>query len=171
MDVKRVFLVGYMGCGKSTLGRWLSSDLKWRFLDMDDFIEKKQGRTISQIFEDEGEAAFRKMEQDAITELSQEENVIIATGGGAPCFFDNVEKMNAAGLSIYMKLTPQTIFNRVKGATKTRPLLASLSESELLAFITEKLEEREPFYMKCNVIADAESLDVEGFVNIIKSAQ
>lgn len=171
MSVDRVFLLGYMGSGKSTLGRRIASALGWRFIDMDDYIETKLNRTISQIFSDNGEAGFRVEEQAALKELCREEKCIIATGGGAPCFFDNIDQMNDSGLSIYLKVSPESLFNRIRNAKEARPLIASKSDDELLAFIKDKLEEREPFYKKAKVVAVNETLSVDTFVEVIRKSE
>lgn len=157
-----------MGSGKSTLGRWLAKRLEYEFVDMDDLIEKNEGMTISEIFASKGEAEFRLIEQQTIESLTNYQNAVIATGGGAPCFFNNAERLNDLGLTIYLKITPHVLAERLEGATHTRPILANKSEKEILDFITEKLVEREPFYNKAKIIADANNLDNEMYVSIIE---
>lgn len=165
----RILLIGYMGSGKSTLGKWLAKRLNYSFIDMDELIEKAEGATITEIFANKGEAEFRIIEQNAISKFQDFTNVVIATGGGAPCFFDNVQKLNDLGLTIYLKLTPHVLADRLKGAIHTRPLLAGKSDKEMLDFITKKLNEREPFYNKAKVIADANHLDNELYIEIIEN--
>lgn len=165
----RILLIGYMGSGKSTLGKWLAKRLNYAFIDMDELIEKAEGATISEIFASKGEAEFRLIEQTAISKFKDFTNVVIATGGGAPCFFDNAQQMNDLGLTIYLKLTPHVLVDRLKGATHTRPLLSGKSDKEMLDFITNKLLEREPFYNKAKVIADANHLDNELYVEIVEN--
>src|SRR5680860_1043366 len=101
----RIYLIGYMGCGKSTLGRRLSNYLGLQFVDMDHYIEERNCKTIPQIFKEEGEVEFRKKERKALEELSEFTDIVIATGGGAPCFFDNVELMNKSGHTVYLNLS------------------------------------------------------------------
>ena len=165
----RILLIGYMGSGKSTLGKWLAKRLNYTFIDMDELIEEAEGATITEIFANKGEAEFRIIEQAAISRFKDFSNVVIATGGGAPCFFNNAQQLNELGLTIYLKLTPHVLVDRLKGSTHTRPLLAEKSDKEMLDFITKKLIEREPFYNKAKVIADANHLDNELYVDIIEN--
>ena len=165
---QRVYLIGFMGSGKSTLGRWLANAMDgWTFIDMDHFIESKYHKTIPQIFADKGEAGFRTIEASCLKELSSFEKVIIGSGGGTPCFFDNMEVMNESGLSIYLKLSPQVIYDRLQTSKTQRPLLLDRHGDELLDFITEKLKEREDFYMQAKLIADANEWKVQDFVEAI----
>lgn len=158
-----------MGSGKSTLGKWIAKHLNYTFVDMDELIEKEQNATITEIFASKGEAEFRLIEQATLTQLANLHNVVIATGGGTPCFFDNAQRLNELGVTIYLKLTPLVLVGRLKGAIHTRPILAGKSEKELLDFITQKLAEREPFYNKAKVIADADNLDNEMYITIIEN--
>ncbi len=157
-----------MGSGKSTLGRWLAKRLEYEFVDMDDLIENREGMTISDIFATKGEAEFRLIEQQVIESLTSYENAVIATGGGAPCFFNNAERLNELGITIYLKITPHVLVDRLRGATHTRPILANKSEKEIFNFISEKLTEREPFYNKAKIIADANNLENEMYITIIE---
>ena len=122
--MERVFLIGYMGSGKSTIGRYVAKDMGWRFIDMDDYVERRLGCTISEFFAKHGEEAFRQAEAEALRELAKEPKAIIATGGGAPCHFDNMEVMRAAGLTIYIKVEPGELAARLKGAKTKRPIIA-----------------------------------------------
>jgi len=170
MGIKRVFLVGFMGSGKSTLGRRLKHEMGWDFLDLDDVFEEKFRTTIKQYFADYGEESFRQAEKECLEEVIHRENVIIATGGGTPCFFNNMEVMNKNGLTIYLQLSIDTLIGRLNSGKNVRPLVADKSGEKLYQFIKEKLEERECFYNQSRVIADAEILGVEAFVNIIKAS-
>lgn len=165
----RILLIGYMGSGKSTLGKWIAKHLNYSFIDMDELIEQEQNQTISEIFAKQGEEAFRLIEKETISKLSTYHNAVIATGGGAPCFYDNAAQLNKLGLTIYLKLTPIVLVERLRGATHWRPLVAEKNEKELLDFITQKLIEREPFYNKAKVIADANHLDNEMYITIIEN--
>ena len=170
MKTERVYLIGFMGSGKSTLGRWLAEAMDWSFIDLDHFIENKYHKTIPQIFEDYGEDGFRDMEAKCLQEVSEFEKVIVGSGGGTPCFFNNMEVMNSTGLSIYLKLTPQVIYDRLQTSQAKRPLIAGKSGDELLDFIAVKLAERESFYKQAILSADAEKWQVEDFVSAIKNA-
>lgn len=158
-----------MGSGKSTLGRWLADAMDgWTFMDLDNFIESKYHKTIAQLFADKGEEGFRKIEASSLNELSSFEKVIIGAGGGTPCFFNNMEVMNNNGLSIYLKLSPQVIYDRLQTSKTQRPLIMGKNGDELLNFIADKLKERESFYMQATLIADANEWNVKDFVEAIK---
>ncbi|MFZ9848005.1 MAG: shikimate kinase [Flavobacteriales bacterium] len=150
--MKKIFLIGFMGSGKTTLGKKIASHLHLEFIDMDDYIEQKEGRSISSIFEKEGEAHFRALEQEALNELLSKENVVVSTGGGTPCFYNNMELINASAQSVYLQVEPEMLLGRLKGATNKRPLLANLSNEELRLQISEKLAAREPYYMQSKVV-------------------
>ncbi|MBK3518931.1 shikimate kinase [Carboxylicivirga sp. N1Y132] len=159
-----------MGSGKSTLGKRLKSEIGWDFIDLDDYFEMRYNTTIKDYFSSHGEEAFRVAEQKMLAEVSQKEKIIIATGGGAPCFFNNMELINENGLSIYIKLSVETLAARLSGAKQVRPLVAGKSGDELKVYISDKLSERESFYHKANVIADGDVLGVDGFVRIIEAS-
>ncbi len=135
-----------MGCGKSTLGRRLSEHLNLQFVDMDHYIEERNLKTIPQIFEQEGEAEFRKKERKALEELSEFTDIIIATGGGAPCFFDNIDLMNRSGKTVYINIDPAILADRLLKSKTERPLIKGKSREELVAFIDETLKKRNEFY-------------------------
>jgi shikimate kinase len=166
--MKRIFLVGFMGSGKSTVGRNLARALNWTFIDLDSYIQEKQGCSISEIFERNGETAFRLLEKESLEEVELLDKVVVATGGGAPCYHNNMLGMKQAGLTIYLKLVPKELQIRLLPARKTRPLIANKSDDELLEFIEEKLKEREPFYAQASVVADATANGIEPYLNIIK---
>ncbi|WP_430817330.1 shikimate kinase [Carboxylicivirga sp. RSCT41] len=170
MEIKRIFLIGFMGSGKSTLGRRLKTELGWDFIDLDDYFEMRYQTTIKQYFAENGEKAFREAERKIITEVATREKTIIATGGGAPCYFDNIQVMNQHGLTIYIKLSVETLAARLSSPKQVRPLIAGKSGNELLNYIGEKLSEREPFYDQAQVIADGDILGVDGFVRIIQAS-
>ncbi len=123
-----------MGCGKSTLGRRLSEHLNLQFIDMDHYIEERNLKTIPQIFEQEGEAEFRNKERKALEELSEFTDIIIATGGGAPCFFDNIDLMNQSGQTIYINIDPAILADRLLKSKTERPLIKGKSKDELVYF-------------------------------------
>jgi shikimate kinase len=161
----RIFLVGYMGSGKSAMGRLLAREKGLNFIDLDTYIEGKYHRTIAQIFAQEGEESFRKKEHDCLLEVAAFENVVIATGGGAPCFFDHMEMMNTAGETIYLKLSPQHLAERLS-ATKAgvRPLIKDKKGDELLQFINNMLLKREPFYLKAKHIISGSDSEIERLI-------
>jgi shikimate kinase len=169
--IERIYLIGFMGCGKSTMGKALAQSMGWQFADLDDLFEKKHGMTISDFFKAQGEEGFRNAERDMLTDSFMMDRMVLATGGGAPCFFDNMERMNRNGLAIYLKLPPLALVKRLHNGKHSRPLIADKSDDEMLGFITQKLAEREPFYNKATlVIEDDGSLSVPGYVQIIKAS-
>lgn len=170
----KIFLIGYMGCGKSTLGRKIAKATDYRFVDMDSAIEEREGASISDIFHYEGEEYFRNAERALIEELAVAEgDMIISTGGGAPVWRDNVEYMNSVGYTFYLRRTPQQIASRLSPhGRQKRPKLRGLNDEELIAFMTANMAEREPFYAKatwvidCAERSDAELIDI--ILDIIK---
>ncbi len=135
-----------MGCGKSTIGRELAELLGYTFVDLDAYIEDTEYLSIPEIFKLKGEKGFRLIEQQCLKELGKLNKVVIATGGGTPCFFDNQDWMNENGTTVYLKTSPELLFKRLKSQTAQRPLLADKTEEELKDFIDSKLQERKVFY-------------------------
>ncbi|HEY5591769.1 MAG TPA: shikimate kinase [Paludibacter sp.] len=171
--MKRIFLIGYMGSGKTTIGKMLAARLQYSFVDMDAYIEKKQFKTVPQIFAEKGEKEFRLLEQNCLHEVCEFQDVIISTGGGAPCFFDNMEYMNSHGLTIYLKLTPAELAERLEDShANKRPLLAERKGEELRQFIADGLAKREPFYIQATyaVSGDIES-EVSQIYELVKKRQ
>lgn len=148
----KIYLIGFMGCGKSHIGKQLAHSLGWDFLDMDDFLEANEGMSISQIFAEGGESLFRELERNYLQATYDFENTVIATGGGAPCFFDNVDWMNNHGSTIYLKTPVSILVDRLKSETNHRPLLAGKTDSQLKDFISMKLEERSSFYQQARYV-------------------
>ncbi len=166
----RIFLVGYMGCGKTTTGKRLAKKYGLDFVDLDYYIESRFLKTISQLFEEEGEAGFREIEQKFLREVAEFENVIISTGGGTACFFDNMDFMNRKGETVYLKATAAELAVYLCTASKDRPLIAQKSKEELLDFISGMLEKREPFYSKAKYTVDARDMSDELFDRLLKSS-
>ena len=149
--MKRIFIIGYMGVGKTTVGKQLAKSLSLSFVDVDAYIQSRYHKTIPELFAEKGEAEFRKIEQQALHEVANFENVVISTGGGAPCFFDNMEVMNRAGTTVYLKTAPEMLAERLLMSKTVRPLIIGKSKEELIPFITKHLAEREPFYKKAKI--------------------
>jgi shikimate kinase len=148
----KIFLIGFMGSGKTYLGKQLASKLGFLFVDVDSIIENTEGVTIAQLFDSQGETHFRKIESERLQGLGKWDEVIISTGGGAPCFHDNMDWMNAHGITVYLKTDPNLLRNRLKSETENRPLLRGKTDVELLEFIKSKVAERTPFYEKAKII-------------------
>ncbi len=162
-NLRRVFLVGYMGSGKSTIGKHLAADMGWQFVDMDEVFEKQHNTTISDFFATNGEEAFRKAEAEIVSQMCEEQNVVIATGGGAPCHFDNVERMRNAGLVIYIYVEPVVLARRLQNARASRPLLANKTVQELEAHIAAQLAERDKFYRQAQMTVDGDRLPFSAY--------
>lgn len=152
--MKRIILIGYMGAGKTTIGKELAKDLGLPFYDLDWYIESRMRKKISEIFAERGEEGFRVIERNMLHEVAEFEDVVISCGGGTPCFFDNMEYMNENSDVIYLKATPEVLYNHLQMGKSVRPLIANKSKEELLDFIKEQLEYREQFYLKANHILD-----------------
>ena len=141
-----LYLVGFMGCGKSSIGRRLAERTGFAFADTDRMVEETAGRTIPEIFATDGEAAFRAMESAALRSISDEGNTIVATGGGTPCNPENLAWMKAHGHSVYISITADYLYRILYTRRQRRPKLAGLNDEELLRYIRTTLAEREPYY-------------------------
>ena len=157
-----------MGCGKSTLGRSLASALNCEFIDLDTFLEEKYFKTIPQIFAEEGEAAFRLKEQSVLTEVSTFSNVVIATGGGAPCFFVNMDVMNNTGYCVFLDVDTETLVSRLVAAKTDRPIIRDKSPDELHQFIEGMMIRRRPFYEKARFILNGSNISPEEVIEVLK---
>ncbi|MEJ5994647.1 shikimate kinase [Pedobacter sp. Du54] len=159
----KIFLIGFMGCGKSTKAKQLASRLNCSVIDLDAVIVAEQGKTIAEYFAENGEEAFRKLESETLKRYEYPETCVVATGGGLPCFFDNMEWMNANGKTIYLQMTPPQLVSRLNNREK-RPLLKGMDDEQLLVFIETKLAERNAFYMQAQLVVDAFNLEVEELI-------
>lgn len=155
----RIFLVGYMGAGKTTLGKAFARDLKIPFIDLDWYIEERFHKTVSELFAERGEDGFREIERNMLHEVGEFENVVISTGGGTPCFFDNMEYMNKQGVTIFLEVDPAVLLNRLSSATQSRPILQDKSEKELYTFIVEKVNARMKYYSQAQCTFNADELE------------
>lgn len=155
----RIFLTGYMGAGKTTLGKAAARAWGVPFIDLDWYIEERFRKPIRQLFAERGEAGFRQLEYNMLHEVGEFENVLISTGGGTPCFFDNMEYMNAQGQTVFLDVAPEILFRRLRFATQQRPILQGKTDEELRAFIVEALEKRLPFYRLARYTFDAGQLE------------
>jgi len=162
-----IFLIGFMGSGKSTLGKRLAKKIDYDFLDMDQVIMKDEGQTVSEIFETKGEAYFRQKETELLQQLNADSNQVVATGGGAPCFASNIDIMNQKGVTVYLKMSPACLAGRLYNARAVRPLIAHLNADELLGYIEIKLAEREPCYNKAKCVIKAENVRPYHIVSLV----
>ena len=157
----RIILIGYMGAGKTTIGKILAKDLGIPFYDLDWYIETRMRKKVKQIFDERGEEGFRIIERNMLHEVAEFEDVVVACGGGTPCFFDNMEYLVGQGDVVYLRGTPDVLFRHLKMGKGVRPLLLGKSDEELLEYIKENVEKREEFYMKANHIVDIPCMEDE----------
>ena len=161
------FLIGFMGSGKTYWGKIWASMYSFTFIDLDEVIEKKEGKSIADIFDIKGENYFREIEAEALRSFDDLENTIVACGGGTPCFYENIEWMNDIGTTIYLFSTAQEILQRVLSEQDKRPLIKKMNKGELLFFIEQKLKERENFYNSAGITVASNEATEQSFGNIL----
>lgn len=164
--INRIFLIGYMGVGKTTVGKVLSKKLGYQFIDLDNYIENRFRKTIQEIFDVKGEDKFRGIEREMLSEVATFEKVVIATGGGTPCFYDNIDVMNKQGITIYIKASVEQLVSRLLASKNVRPIIKGKSPEELKDFVKTHLAEREPFYAKADLIYLTDRLVTDNHVII-----
>lgn len=166
LGVIRIYLVGYMGVGKTTVGKKLAQFFDIGFIDLDKFIESKYHKTVPELFSERGESAFRLIEQKSLMEVSDIENVVISTGGGTPCFFDNIALMNQSGITVYIQAEPEELAARLRASKTVRPIIAEKQKDELISFITSHLSERETFYNQAHIVYETNRLITKKDIHI-----
>lgn len=164
----KIFLTGYMGSGKTTAGKKLAAKMDFEFIDLDTFLESEYQMTIPEIFASKGEKEFRAMEHNALKKLIERDNLVIACGGGTPCYYNNMELMNNNGTTVYLKLSADALVNRLLTAKTKRPLIANKTEEELRAFVNRQLEKREDQYHQAQYTVKGKDLDVEELAAFVK---
>ena len=163
----RIYLTGFMGCGKSSFGKRLAKKLDYPFVDLDEEIELIADKKLEEIFDFEGEIAFRNIEREALFATTVHKNAVIATGGGTPCFKDNMDFMNAWGVTVYLRLSPLSIAHRLEQAKRVRPLVKGLKGDELLAFVKSKLAEREKWYLQSHCVIKGETVKPDQVISLV----
>lgn len=156
---RRVILIGYMGSGKTTVGHALAQATGLPFYDLDWYIETRMHSTVKKIFDDKGEEGFRRIEHNMLHEVAEFEDVIISCGGGTPCFFDNIDYINAQGDSVYLRCSPDVLYQHLKMGKTVRPLLLGKTPGEVREFIGQQLAVREPYYAKARHTIDVTLMD------------
>jgi shikimate kinase len=165
-----IYIIGFMGSGKTTAGKKLASLLGWSFIDLDKRIEEYAGKTIPEIFSQSGEDYFRIIENQLLRNLKMCTKTVISTGGGTPCYIDNMDYMIETGLTIYLKLTPAELKSRLSQSKGKRPLIKDLDQNELTSFIKEKLAVREKWYERSDITMDGIDLDINLLLSHVKSS-
>lgn len=165
------FLTGFMGSGKTYWGKIWAEQYNLDFIDLDEVIEKREGKTIAEIFADGGETFFRQIEFTALRSIDNIKDTIVACGGGTPCFLENMQWMNNNGTTVYLSSAPAEIFDRVLPELKKRPLISTMNETELLIFIEQKLKERSSFYEAASITLFTKNLSENSFWEILSKAQ
>lgn len=164
----KTFLIGFMGSGKTYYGKLWSELSGLIFYDLDDMIEEQNEKTITEIFAGEGEEHFRNLETAALITFGNSKNVIVATGGGTPCFNNNISWMNENGVTVYLQSSPKNILKRLEGEKGKRPLIKDRKKDELLFYITEKIKERESFYKQATIILNVDDLQQNYLPDFLK---
>jgi shikimate kinase len=161
----RIFIIGFMGSGKSYTGIRLAQQLEFPFVDLDAYIEDQNDKSIDQIFEESGEASFRQIEKTALESLHAYEKVVVACGGGTPCFFDNIDWMKKQGTTIFLDLPPHILEQRLQKGMDHRPLIKNMDKAgDLRAYIESTLEARRPFYQQADIIFNPDNESLEPWI-------
>ncbi len=160
----KIYIIGYMYAGKSTFGKILAKKLRYNFIDLDRAIETKYRTDINTLFSKYGEEVFRRLEQQTLHDTADLENTVIATGGGTPCFYDNLKWMNQHGKTLYLKMELEAIMSRIRKSKRSRPLLNNKNEEEQRVFISEQLQYRSQFYEQALLTEKGISPDMEEII-------
>lgn len=156
-----------MGSGKTTVGRKLSSAMDLDFIDLDKYIEKRTEQSIENIFDNKGEKYFREIEHDCLKEVIEKNNFVLSCGGGTPCFFDNMSRMNRNGVTIYLKMKVNALYSRIINSPDVRPLIKKMHGNDMRNYITKNLAEREKYYKMAHHSVDAMDLEISSVVKLI----
>lgn len=157
-----------MGCGKSTVGRKLAAIKGYNFVDLDGVVAEQAGMSVQEIFATQGEETFRQLERKAIEELNPADRTIVATGGGAPCYGNNMELLAAKGTTVYLKMSAQQLAERLMHVRIPRPKVAGLDPQQMHNYVSQLLAEREPIYMQSRVIIDCDNISSNHIVGRLK---
>mgnify|MGYP006301672231 CR=1 FL=1 len=164
----RIFLIGFMASGKSTIGKKLAAKIEKPFIYLDDYIEKKYNSTIRFIMYDKGAEEFRKIEQQALIEvIDKYKDIVVSTGGGTPCFFDNIKRMNQSGMTIYLEVDVPTLVNRLMNSKKDRPLIWGKSKEDLTVYALDLMERRKNHYEQAKYKINGKNLNIRSLVEMI----
>lgn len=167
----RYFIIGFKNSGKTTFGRKLSRMLNLDFIDLDEFIEEKEGRSIPEIYTSFGDEKFRTLEWKSLKELVKRDNIVVSTGGGVPCHCDNMTLMEKYGEVIYLNVTDETLVNRLKRAVHDRPIVKGKSEEELRSYIADLRSRCEHHYKRAKYIVDGENINLPALLKSMDPPQ
>lgn len=168
MRVMKIYLMGYMGSGKTTVGGMLAEQMKLEFVDFDRYVEKESGKTIAEIFDTLGEVKFREMEHECLKKLLPKSDVVISLGGGTPCFHNNIELINKNGISIFLDEDVRSLTKRLAPAKDNRPLIGNLNEKELELFIETNLAKRLPIYNQAHISVNTRDQTADSVVKEVR---
>jgi len=164
----KIFLIGFMGSGKTHWGKLLAEKLHLRFFDLDTVITEKENKTISEIFADKGEEFFRYREKEVLEELVKEnEHFILSSGGGTPCFFNNISFMKKNGTVVWLNTSVEILKQRLLKERMSRPLIKNIGETQLKAYIIRKLGERKIYYEQADVIVNEENILLQPLIELL----
>ncbi len=164
----RLYLIGYMGCGKSTIGRKISRFASLSFVDTDSCVERAEGATIADIMTYHGEEYFRQAEHKALLDTVEQDNIVVSTGGGLPMWGDNMEIIKGSGLSVYLRRTPSNIISRLSPyGRQKRPKFRGLNDQELLEFMTKHMAERETVYAQADMVIDCDTMSDSQIIDLV----
>lgn len=165
-----LYLIGYMGSGKTSLAPKLARRLNMPWFDLDELLEEKLGMSISEVFKQHGEAYFREQEQALLQQwMQREESFILSTGGGTPCFFDNMMRMKQDGITIYLHMSAAALASRLQRGRAQRPVIANIAPEDLTQFISHQLHHREPFYSKAHIKVSGLSVRMDMLVQRVET--
>ena len=162
-----IYLVGMPASGKTTFGKKLASKIGYDFVDLDQIIINQEKQNITDIFENKGEDYFRIVERDTLHLTNSFIKTVIATGGGAPCFFNNMDFINKNGLSIWLNVSIESLAMRIMQGESERPMFKNKNRNEIIEFLQLKLSEREPFYQKAKLKLESENIDIDELLLLI----
>lgn len=161
----RIFLIGFMGCGKTHWGRRLSEKLQIPFFDLDAVIEEQEGKSITEIFAERGEEQFRLLEKDVLHLVTESHpTFVMACGGGAPCFYNNIDFMKSRGATVWINCSTDCLFSRLVKEKEKRPLIREIPDDELKAFIMKKYADRKIFYQQASVVLNEDDVTLEALI-------
>jgi shikimate kinase len=164
----RLFIIGFKSSGKTTLGKKLAECLNLGFVDLDERIEHEEGKVIPEIFLEVGEEEFRLKERKALKQVVKHDNIVVSTGGGVPCHYDNMTLMEKYGVVIYLKVDDDMLVSRLKIAAGTRPILKGKSEEELRLYMADLRQRCEHHYIRARIIVDGNKAEVEDIIHQLK---